>query len=142
VVQNHIIGTTTVPLTTDGIVLSPAQWQSQTYFTSDTHDTTPVPRIGTNTSGASISFPLSSAGAFYIAGSVNSNHGSFEVTITPPLSAEVQEYNGSSSWIGLNTTLYLATGLNGSQTYKVVMKNDSPGQWIDLSSIVMFIVSP
>ena len=39
------------------------------------------PRIGTNTSGASISFPLTSASAFYIVGSVNFNQ-LFDVAIT------------------------------------------------------------
>lgn len=142
-VQNHIIETTIVPLTTDGFVLSPGQWQSQMYFTSDTQHTTPVPRIGTNISGASLSFPLTSASAFYIAGSVNANHGLFDVTITPPLSAVVQEYNGLSSWIGLNTTLYLATGLNRSQTYQVVLKNSGPaGLWLDTSDIVVYDTPP
>jgi hypothetical protein len=101
-----------------------------------------VPRIRTNVSGGSISFPLTSASAFYIVGSVNLNHGLFDVTMTPSLNVGPQQYNGSSSWVGLNTILYLATGLNRSQTYQIEMKNDSPDMALDLSSIVVLDTPP
>jgi hypothetical protein len=136
-VQNRTIETTTVPLTTPGFVLS-GEWISQLAY-----GTGPiVPRIRTNVSGGSISFPLTSASAFYIVGSVNLNHGLFDVTMTPSLNVGPQQYNGSSSWVGLNTILYLATGLDRSQTYQIEMKNDSPDMALDLSSIVVLDTPP
>jgi hypothetical protein len=103
-----------------------------------------VLRIGTNTSGASVSFSVTSASAFYISGSVGSNHGLYDVTINPSLNAAPgqQSYNGSSRWAGLNTTLYLATGMDRSQTYQVQLTNNSPGLWVDLSEIVVFDTPP
>jgi hypothetical protein len=137
VVQNRTIETTTLPLTTPGFVLS-GEWISQTAYGSGPI----VPRIRTNVSGGSISFPLTSASAFYIVGSVNSNHGLFDVTMTPSSNVGPQQYNGSSSWVGLDTMLYLATGMNRSETYQIEMKNDSPGMALDLSSIVIFDTPP
>ena len=87
----------------------------------------------------SISFPLTSASAFCIFGSVNMNHGLFDVKLS---NAGSSQYNGSSSSRGLYTMLYLVTGLDRSQTYQVVMTNDSPGQFLDLSSIVIFDAPP
>jgi hypothetical protein len=130
--------TSTVPLTTNGFVVSDG-WVSQTTYGFGPAD---VPRIGTNTSGASISFPVTSASAFYILGSVNLNHGLYDVTITPSSAPGPQQYNGSSHWVGLNTTLYLAMGLNRSQTYQVELRNDSPGLWFDISDIVLFDAPP
>ena len=140
-VQNHTIETDSVPVSTDGFELSHG-WITQPDNYADTG--TSDPRIGTTTRGASISFPLKSASAFSVVGSVNYNHGLFNVTVTSPSSAEPVyqgRYNGSSRWIGLDTTLYLATGLNRSQTYQVEMMNDSPG-WLDISRIVVFDTPP
>jgi len=135
-VQSRTIETTTIPLTANGFVAS-AGWISQIAFGA-----TDDPRIGTTTLGASISFSLTSASGFYIVGSVNSDHGLFDVTVTPSSGAGPQQYNGSSQLVGLNTTLFLATGLDSSQTYQVEMKNDSPGLWLDTSNVVVFDTSP
>jgi hypothetical protein len=52
------------------------------------------------------------------------------------------EYNGSSYFFGLGTMLYLATGLNRSQTYQIEMANDSPSLWLDISSVVVCDTPP
>jgi len=138
-VQSRTIDTTTVPLTTNDFTLSDG-WISQSIYNSITD-----PRVGTTTSGASLSFPLTSASAFYIVGSVNFNHGLFYVTVTPPSNIGPQmkgEYNGSSYFFGLGTMLYLATGLNRSQTYQIEMANDSPSLWLDISSVVVCDTPP
>jgi hypothetical protein len=140
-VQNRTIETTSIPITTNGVVLSQG-WinQAPTYaFTS-----TVYPRIATDTQGASISFPLTSASAFYIVGGVNYNHGLFDVTVTPPPVGAQQkgEYNGSSRWIGLGSMLYLATGLDRTQTYQVEMTNVSPNSWLDISRVIVFDTPP
>jgi hypothetical protein len=114
-------------------------WYPQAAYGADPN---PVPRIGTNVSGASISFPLTSASAFYISGSVNENHGSYDVKITPSLNIVPQTCNGFSHWAGLNTIVYLATGMDRSTTYQVVMTNDAPNLWVDLSEIVVFDAPP
>jgi hypothetical protein len=62
--------------------------------------------------------------------------------MTPPSNIGPPEYNGSSSWVGLDTMLYLATGLDRSQTYHIEMKNDSPNLALDLSRIVVFDTPP
>jgi hypothetical protein len=117
-------------------VLNGGGWVAQTVYG---HTSDIVPRIGTNNTSDSISFPLTSASAFCIFGSVNNNHGLFDVKLS---NVGSPHYNGSSSWAGLDTMLYLVTGLDRSQTYQIEMTNDSPGQWIDLSSIVMFDAPP
>jgi hypothetical protein len=65
--------------------------------------------------------------------------------MTPSLNIVTQQYNGSSHWAGLNTIMYLATGMDRSTTYEVVMTNDAPNLsylWIDLSEIVVFDALP
>jgi hypothetical protein len=115
-------------------------WYSQIAYGADPN---PVPRIGTNVSGASISFPLTSASAFYISGSVNVNHGSYAVNMNPPLNITPQTYNGYSYWTGLNTMMYLGMGMDRSTTYQIVMTNDAPDlSWMDLSEIVVFDAPP
>jgi hypothetical protein len=106
-----------------------------------------VPRIATSEQGASLSFSLTSASAFYLVGSVNYNHGSFNVTVTQSLdvgsgSQQQGDYNGSSRWIGLDTMLYLATGLDRSKKYQVEMTNDSPNRWLDISRVVVLDTPP
>lgn len=118
-------------------------WTSQTSTYAYTQ--TVVPRIATSTQGSSMSFPLNSASAFYIVGSVNYNHGAFNVTVTPTPNLGSQlngVYNGSSRWIGLNTMLYLATGLNRTETYQVEMTSVSPGRWLDVTSVVVLDTPP
>jgi len=140
-VQNHTIETTTIPLTTNGFVLSDGWISQTTYANTSVVDL----RIGTKTSGSSISFPLTSASAFCVVGSVNYNHGLFDVLVTPPSNVGPQqkgEYNGSSRWIGLDTMLYLATGFDRSQTYQIEMTNELPGLWLHVSSVVVFDTAP
>jgi hypothetical protein len=140
-VQNRTIAVTTVPLTAPGFSLSDG-WTSQPYY-----GTTgiPAPRVGTTTQGASISFSLTSASAFYVLGSVNYNHGSFVVTVTPPSdlgAPKVGQYNSSSRWIGLGSLLYLESGMDRSKTYQVQLTNNSPDQWLDVSQVVVFDTPP
>ena len=118
-------------------------WTSQTSTYANTQ--TVVPRIATSKQGSTISFPLTSASAFYIVGSVNYNHGAFDVTVTSTPNIGSQQsgaYNGSSRWIGLDTMLYLATGLNRTQTYQVEMTDVSSGRWLDVSSVVILDTPP
>jgi len=101
-----------------------------------------VPRIGTNSTGAYLSFSLTNASAFYISGSVNENHGGYDVKVTPSLNIPSLTYNGFSHWIGLNTMLYLGMGMDNSATYQVVMTNGGSALWMDLSEIVVFDAPP
>jgi hypothetical protein len=113
-------------------------WTSQTSTYANTQ--TVVPRIATSTQGSTIS-----ASAFYIVGSVNYNHGAFDVTVTSTPNIGSQQsgaYNGSSRWIGLDTMLYLATGLNRTQTYQIEMTDVSSGRWLDVSSVVVLDTPP
>jgi hypothetical protein len=139
-IQNYTITTTTVPLTTNGIVLS-GSWLS--YVGPYGINGPIVARLATTTNGSSISFPLTSASAFYINGHVNFDHGPYHVTMTPPpdFGSPPVYYNGSSRWVGLNTVKYLATGMNRTRTYQVEVTNDS-GLYYDMSQIVVFDTPP
>lgn len=141
--SNPYIQTTSIPITTNGIVLSGSEWATQPYTYANTN--TPNPRIGTPHQGDSISFPLTSTSTFYITGSVNYNHGTYTVTVTPPPDFSPQQpnvFNGSSRWIGLNEILYLGTGMNRSETYQVEVTNDTPSLWFDMNAIVIFDTPP
>src|SRR5258708_34033903 len=70
-----------VPLGRDGIVLSGTWFEYRlTYGIGGPF----VPRLATNVAGSAISFPISSAKAFYIVGHVNFAHGPYIVDFTPP----------------------------------------------------------
>jgi len=64
--------------------------------------------------------------------------------MTPPSDVgSQQQFNGSSRWVGLNTVLYLATGLNRSQTYQVeLIQSDPRVLWVDLSKVIVFNALP
>jgi len=103
-----------------------------------------VPRLATNVAGSAISFPISSASAFYIVGHVNFDHGPYLVTFTPPPdlgSALTYQYNGSSHWVGLNTLKFLATGLDRTRTYQVRLTNEA-NLYYDQSQIVIIDTPP
>jgi hypothetical protein len=140
-IHNYNITTTSVPLTDNGIVLS-GSWVG--YQGSYGIDGPIVPRIATTVNGSSISFPLTSASAFYIVGHVNFDHGPYHVTFTPPSDIgppQVVHYNASSRWVGLNTVKYLATGMDRTRTYQVEVTNDSD-MFYDQSQIVVFDTPP
>ena len=131
--------TTEVPLTTDGFVLY-GSWQY-----AYPYGNTVYPRIGTADQGATVSFPLTSATAFYIIGAVNFNHGLYTVTVTSSLDSDslvTSQYNASSRWIGLDMIKYLATGLNRSNTYQVAVTDNSPGQFFDINQVVVLDTPP
>jgi hypothetical protein len=142
-VQNRTIETTQVPLTIDGFILY-GLWQNQPYTYANTG--APDPRISTTDQGATISFPLTSASAFYIIGSVNFNHEAYTVTVTPSPDSDsplVGQYNASSRWVGLGMVKYLATGMNRSKTYQVSVTNNSPPDlWFDISQVVVLDTPP
>ena len=139
-VSSYKIATTSVPPTTDDIILT-GLWRIDAgpYGIGGPN----VTRLATTTNGSSISFPITSASAFYINGNVNFDHGPYHVTINPlpDFSSSPTYYNGSSRWVGLNTITFLATGMNKTQTYQVELTNDSD-LFYDQSDIVVYQTSP
>jgi len=140
-IQNRTIDTLSVPLTRDGIVLAGTWFEYRlTYGINGPF----VPRLATNVAGSSISFPISSASAFYIVGHVNFDHGPYLVDFTPPpdLGPRITyQYNASSRWVGLNTIKFLATGLDRTRTYQVRLVNNA-NSFYDQSQIVIIDTPP
>ena len=140
IIQNRTIDTVTVPLTTDGMVLT-GTWYQQAVYTGAPGM---VPRIATNVVGSAISFPISSASAFYIIGHVNLDHGPYLVTLIPPSDLGpvlTFEYNGLSRWGHLNTFTFLWTGLDRTRTYYVRLTNQATSYY-DQSQIVIIDGQP
>ena len=141
IINNRTIDTLTVPLTTDGIVLTGTWYEYRGTYGIDGPF---VPRLATNIRDSAISFPISSASVFYIIGHVNFDHGPYLVTFTPPSDlgpVQTFEYNGSSRWVGLNTLKFLATGLDRTRTYHVQVTNQA-NLYYDQSQIVMLDIPP
>jgi hypothetical protein len=138
-IQSRVITTTTIP-PTDDIVLS-GLWFS--YNVPYGINGPVIPCLATFSKGASISFSLTHTVAFYINGHVNFDHGPYHVTITPPpeFGSAESHNNGSSQWVGLNMVKYIVTGLDRTETYQVVVTNDS-GLYYDMSQIVVFDAIP
>jgi hypothetical protein len=141
IIQNRTIDTLNVPPTSNDIVLSGPWLQlHMTYGINGPF----VPRIATTANGSTISFPITSASAFYIIGHVNFNHGPYSVKLTPPSDLgppQILYYVGLSRWVGLNTIKYLATGLDRTRTYHVEVINDSD-LYYDQSQIVILDTLP
>jgi hypothetical protein len=98
-----------------------------------------VPRISTNTQDATVSFPITSASAFYIVGHLDLDHGPYHVTVTPLVDIHPPQttyYNGSSRWIALDVIKNLTTDLDRAQAYNVDIVIDAP-QYFDMSQIVI-----
>ncbi|OBZ65223.1 hypothetical protein A0H81_14692 [Grifola frondosa] len=98
------------------------------------------PRITTDVQNAALSFDLNSTIVFAIYGSMDYNHGSFNVFVTPeagidyPLS---NQFNASSRWLAMDQLLYLVTGMNASQSYRVDITNGVDGVF-DMANVVLY----
>jgi hypothetical protein len=91
-----------------------------------------------------MTFSLNSVVAFSVLGSVNYNHGTFSVTLSPPpvpAYPQTNQYNGSSHWVALDQILYLATGLDRTQSYVVTVVDDT-ANFMDISKVVVYDAPP
>jgi hypothetical protein len=142
-VIQRTIETTQVPLTVDNVFLN-GYWVY--FFPYGDVSNAPYPRIATSAQGATISFTLTSASAFYIMGGVNCDHGPYTVTMNPSPGSDSQfqaQYNGLSRWIGLDAVKFLATGMNRSKNYEVAVTNgNSSGTWFDMNRVVVLDTPP
>ncbi|OSX57522.1 hypothetical protein POSPLADRAFT_1036952 [Postia placenta MAD-698-R-SB12] len=99
-------------------------------------------------SGASLSFTLNKTVGFEIYGSDDWMQGLFTVTVTSPggeftivsVPDSTIEYSSRSGWTALSQLKYLATGLDCTQTYTVVVKN--LGNMFNLASVVVHDAVP
>ncbi|KAF9805101.1 hypothetical protein IEO21_09196 [Rhodonia placenta] len=106
------------------------------------------PCIATYQSGASLSFTLNETVGFEIYGSDDWMQGLLTVTVTSPggeftiasVPDSTIEYSSRSGWTALSPLRYLATGLDRTQTYTVVVKN--LGNMFNLASVVVHDAVP
>lgn len=139
-VDYQTIETSYVPLNINGFSLL-GVWDSDITYGSATNAI--WPRIGTGTKGSGIRFNVTNASGFYSVGSVNFNHGNYTVTISPPAnvgSPTTYIYNSVSRWIGLDVVNFLATGLDRSLQYEVLMTDINAD--FDISKVVLINTTP
>jgi hypothetical protein len=100
-------------------------------FTPDGAQVTLDPSIITKANGDSLSFTINQTAAFFIRGSLNFDHNSFNATITQLPSGQLVKngtYGECSRWLEFDAILYFATGLDPSSSYNVSIQNVGAGE--------------
>ncbi|PCH36712.1 hypothetical protein WOLCODRAFT_140558 [Wolfiporia cocos MD-104 SS10] len=120
-------------------------WSPEILYTDQQHS---YPCIETNQVGSTVSFNLNESVGFALYGSDDYQQGLFTVNVTIPgqptpsylPNASTQRYSPKSQWTALNQLKFLATGMNRSETYNVVITNT--GSTFNLASVVAYDAVP
>ena len=98
------------------------------------------PMWETYAKGDSVTFTISKASAIFVYSTVNSGHGQFSVTFTPPpeLGLPVTTvYDGYAHWLRLDQMLFWAASMDRDKDYTVKITNLATGgtPWFDFSHV-------
>ncbi|KAI0948200.1 hypothetical protein AcW1_009780 [Taiwanofungus camphoratus] len=105
-----------------------SMWFSMVPYGLNESTTRPYPRICSHDPGAVVSFNLNSTTAFAIYGGLDNDQGTYNVSVIPPPPfgpSQSTQFNASSHWMTLDQVKYLATGMDRTETYQVIITNES-----------------
>jgi len=101
------------------------------FFTfSQIWGTSQIPWWTTNISGATLSYSVSNATAFFLIGNLNFDHQTYNVQFKPhddPSAVKNLQLNDNSRWFTINEVLYWESGLDVARVYDVLITNRGSG---------------